>query len=118
MISHLALPFRVVFENILVDENFIHENIHRTGHRVTVSFKFQAWLKKWYEVSSVFLTVTAYVQSSIQPGPHHFPESCELVHFDSNQKTYSRKKWRQQEELEDLFAFIVLSNYVSVRERK
>lgn len=30
--------------------------------------------------------MTACVPSSVQPKPYYFPESCELVLFDSNQK--------------------------------
>lgn len=38
MASHLTLPLRAVFENILVGESFIQEDIHRIGHRVTIIY--------------------------------------------------------------------------------
>lgn len=38
MASHLTLPLRAVFENILVGESFIQEDIHRIVHRVTIIY--------------------------------------------------------------------------------
>lgn len=38
MASHLTLPLRAVFENILVGESFIQGDIHRIGHRVTIIY--------------------------------------------------------------------------------